>query len=89
MHNSGNHHYRPRFPQRIIYLRPIQACRPVYNNQARLDALNAILSGCNRLESQGGIKCSPAFIANVERELMRELSISVYIGQNCTNPTVY
>lgn len=89
----GNHlPPRPRPPFRfpVIYLRPVQSCRPVYHNQATLDALNAMLAGgCERLEALGGIKCSETLIRNLENELMRQMSIARYIGQNCAQPTIY
>lgn len=88
-HMNGDHHHRPRFPQRVIYVRQVPACRPVYHNQVTIDSLNAILAGCRKLETIAGVKCSPQMIRNVERELLRQLSIAVYIGSNCSQPTLY
>ncbi len=88
-HNHNDHHRPGRYNPPVVYVRSVQACRPVYNNQATLDALNAILAGCTKLSSQGGLKCDDKFIKNVEQELLRQLSLAVYVGQNCSQPTLY
>lgn len=87
VHTPPYHHHRNNFP--VLILRPVPACRTIYTNQSTIDGLNAILSGCDKLRIEGRVNCNPEFIRNVETELLRQLSIAVPIGRNCSNPTIY
>lgn len=68
-----------------VYTTPTQACKPVYDNQTTIDALNNILANCETLKTQSSIKCDGAFISAVEKELLHQLSIAKLVGRDCTN----
>lgn len=87
VHTPPYHHYPNRFP--VLILRPIPACRQIYNNQSTIDGLNAILAGCDKLRVEGKVNCDPDFIKKVEDELSKQLSMAVLIGQNCEAPKIY
>lgn len=78
----------PFFQRQYIIAQP-QTCRPVYNNQATLDALNGLLANCDSLRSQGVTTCNQAFKDSVQKELTNQLNKAVYIGNNCSTNNVY
>lgn len=79
----------PYFRPQYVVLQT-QTCKPVYNNQSALDALNGLLANCDTLKLQGIPTCNQSFKDAVQKELTNQLNKAVYIGNNCTtgnNPT--
>lgn len=70
---------------RYVVIQP-RACKPVYNNQAKIDALNAILAGCDKAGQNGLSVCSDSFKSAVQKELNNQLNQAVYIGNDCSTP---
>lgn len=88
----GNNRFnQPSIPPNSNVIAPVKpstqvisnaACKPIYNNQNVLDALNGILANPQILASKG-VRVTPDFINQVQSLLSQQISIAKIVGNTC------